>query len=431
MTVSLIGDGIYFVAIAWEALRLSNTTIAISLVGIAWMLPTIVFLVLGGAVSDRVDRRRLLLCAAFIQAVAIGAIGVLVTVGGVELGVILVPVAVYGAANAFFLPAFEAIVPMIVSPGELTQVSAIEQFMRPLALQLAGPAIGGVLIALAGTGTAFLVDAGSFLAPVGALIAIRIPRRCSRREADERGSLTGIADAMRFVRANSWLWRTLLAAALTMFLFVGPFQVLLPYVVKNGLHAGSGTLGAIRACGGAGALVGALAVGQRGVSGWPVRAMLVGWSLQCLTLAGYALAMNAWLFGAISLIGGAFGAGANVVWGTLIKTRVPNHMLGRVASLDWLTSLGLVPVSYAITGPVAAALGATTTLLGAGVLAAATMLGFALASRSRSCRESVVLRPSPAGPWTRLQLRAAGDPAVGGASVPVLAAPPVMRSVGD
>lgn len=395
MTVSLLGDGIYFVAIAWEALRLSNTTMAVSLVGIAWMLPTVAFLLTGGALSDRIDRRRLMLWATLGQALAIGAIGVLITLGSIQLWAMLVLVAICGAANAFFLPAFEAIVPTILEPGDLPQASALDQFIRPLAFQLAGPAIGGIVIAIAGTGTAFLLDAATFLVVAGALVAMRLPRWHPAGDPRERRSLTDIGEAVRFVRANPWLCRTLLAAGLTMLLFVGPSQVLLPFVVKNVLHAGSGTLGAIRACGGVGALIAAVGVSQRGLPGWPVRAMLAGWALQCLTLAGYALASDAWLFGAISLIGGGFGAAASVVWGTLMKTQVPNELLGRVASLDFLVSIGLVPVSFAITGPIAQAIGAEATLLGAGVLAAATMFVFALLTPSRRRARTSIRPPRP------------------------------------
>src|SRR5579884_718045 len=116
MTVSLLGDGIYFVAIAWEALRLWNSTMAISLVGVAWMLPTVIFLLLGGALSDRIDRRRLMVGASLVQGVAIGTIGVLASAGALRVWTMLVLVAVYGAADAFFLPAFEAIVPTILEP---------------------------------------------------------------------------------------------------------------------------------------------------------------------------------------------------------------------------------------------------------------------------------------------------------------------------
>jgi DHA3 family tetracycline resistance protein-like MFS transporter len=152
MTVSLLGDGIYFVAIAWQAYDLSNAPTALSVVGVAWTLPTVVFLLLGGAISDRIERRRVLLFASVAEALAIGAIGVLAVTGALQLWMLLGLVAVYGAGEAFFNPAFDAIVPTLVDPEQLTAASALDHFVRPLALQLLGPALGGALIALSGPG---------------------------------------------------------------------------------------------------------------------------------------------------------------------------------------------------------------------------------------------------------------------------------------
>jgi MFS family permease len=388
MTVSLLGDGIYFVAMVWEALRLSNTAMSVSLVGVAWTLPMVAFLLLGGTVSDRLERRRVLLAASLVQALAIGAVGVLAVAGAVHLWALLLLVAVYGAAQAFFLPAFEALIPMLVPRDELGQASALDQFVRPLSVQLVGPALGGILIAIAGTGAAFLADAGTFILAAGALLAIRLPRIHAALPSP-RGALGGTREGIRFVLENPWLWRTLLAAALTVLVFWGPYQVLLPFLVKNELHSGSATLGLIRALGGVGAVLAALVVSQTGLPGWAMRAMFAGWALQSLTLAGYALAREAWLFAAISLVGGACSAMANVVWGTLMKTRVPNHLLGRVSSLDWLVSIALVPVSFALTGPVAGLFGARATLLAGGVLATATMTAFMLVSASRRSKSKL------------------------------------------
>jgi hypothetical protein len=170
------------------------------------------------------------------------------------------------------------------------------------------------------------------------------------------------------------LWRILLAASVTLLLFVGPSEVVLPFLVKNGLHGGSASLGLIRALSGVGALTAALAVSQSGLPRRAQRAMLTGWALQCLTLAGFAVAQRAWLFAAVALVGGACGAVGNVVWGTLMKTRVPNHLLGRVASLDLVVSIGLVPVSFALAGPAAGLLGARATLLAGGVVACGVLL---------------------------------------------------------
>ncbi|MGE5617388.1 MAG: MFS transporter [Candidatus Woesearchaeota archaeon] len=393
MTVSLLGDGIYFIAIAWEALRLSNTALAVSLVGVAWTLPTVAFLLLGGTLSDRIERRRLLVWASLIQALAVGVIGVLEIGGAIHLWMLLGLVAVYGAGQAFFLPAFEAVVPMLVEPDELASASALDQFVRPLSIQLIGPAVGGILVAVAGTGPAFLLDATSFLFCALTLMAMRIRPAAAAQSRIGGSRLSGLGEGVRFVLANPWLWKTLLAAALTMLLFLGPYQVLLPFVVKNELHGSSAMVGVIRAIGGGGAIIAALTVSQTGLPGWAFRAMFVGWAIQALTLAGFAVAHQAWLFAAISLIGGAAGAAANVVWGTLMKTRVPNRLLGRVASLDWLVSIGLVPLSFALTGPVAGLLGARLTLLCGGLIAAGTLIVFLLISSEQRRLRTAVRRP--------------------------------------
>ncbi len=376
MTVSLLGNGIYFVAVAWEAYSLSNAPTALSVVGVAWTLPTVLFLLVGGALSDRVERRRLLLLASLVEAGAIGAIGVLVVAGDLRLWMLLALVAVYGAAEAFFNPAFAAIVPSLVDVEELAAATALDQFVRPLAVQILGPAIGGVLVALSGTGVAFLVDAATFLVSVGTLLAMRGAGPASAPARSARTALGEIADGFRFVRANPWLWGTLSAASLSLLAFFGPVQVLLPYLVKNELHGGGGMFGAIRAAGGVGSILTAFAVAQSGLPRRCVTVMFAAWALESLLLIGFAVATGAWIFALISLAGGALAATGNIVWGTLMQTLVPNELLGRVSSFDWLVSIGLIPLSFAITGPLAQALGVRTTLLAAGGLGAGVMIAF-------------------------------------------------------
>ncbi|MGI8714840.1 MAG: MFS transporter [Solirubrobacteraceae bacterium] len=377
MTVSLLGDGIYFVAIAWQVYALSNAPTALSVVGVAWTLPTVLFLLLGGAFSDRLERRRLLLISSLVEAVAIGLIGVLAVTGALQLWMLLVLVAVYGAGEAFFMPAFEAIVPTLISDEHFTAASALSQFVRPLAVQLLGPALGGVLVALTGAGPAFLVDAGTFAVSVAMVLAMRrVPSSAPRAARGVRSALREIADGFAFVRANPWLWGTLMGASLSLLAFYGPFSVLLPYLVKNRLHGGGATFGAIRAASGVGAILGALAVARTGLPRRFIMFMFAAWAGQGAMLIGFAVATGAWTFALISLLSGVLGATANVVWGTLMMTLVPNELRGRVSSFDWTVSIGLIPLSFAITGPIAQALGAETTLIGAGVLAAVLMLAF-------------------------------------------------------
>lgn len=376
MSVSLLGDGIYFVAIAWQAYALSNAPTALSVVGAAWTLPTVVFLLVGGAVSDRLERRRVLIAASVTEALAVGLIGVLSVTGALELWMLLGLVAVYGAAEAFFLPSFEAIVPTLVDPDDYTAATALDHFVRPMAVQLLGPALGGILVAVANPGVAFLVDGATFLVTVCTLSMMRTTPHLGGTRRSAREAMAEIAEGFRFVRANPWLWGTLMAACLSLLAFFGPYQVLVPYLVKNHLHGGGAMFGAIKAAGGVGAILSAAAIAQAGLPRRCISLMFTAWSLQALALVGFAVADHAWAFAIIALVGGGLSAAGNVVWGTLMKALVPNEMLGRVSSFDWLVSIGLIPLSFAITGPIAEAVGAETTLVAAGVIGAVTTIAF-------------------------------------------------------
>jgi MFS family permease len=375
MSVSLLGDGIYLVAIAWQVYELSNAPTALSIVGVAWTLPLVLFVLLGGVVSDRVDRRKVMIAADVIRFLGIAALGALSLAGVLELWHVIVLVAVYGAGEAFFGPAFGAIVPDIVPPNQLVQANSLNQLMRPLAHRLVGPALGGALIAAIGAGGAFLVDAGTFLVSA-ATLALMQPRPVARGDRKQRSVGTDILEGWRFVRSRTWLWGTLIAASITLLVFWGPHEVLIPFIVKNALGGDAADLGLIFAAGGLGSVLAAIAVGQRGLPRRHITFMYVTWTVGGLVIAGYGLATAVWQAMAVSFVIGAFDTAGLIVWGTLMHRLVPSALLGRVESFDWLVSIALVPVSFAITGPIAAGVGAETTLIGAGLLGGLGTLAF-------------------------------------------------------
>ncbi len=157
-----IGDGIFIVALAWEAYSISDRPSALAYVGLATSAPQIVFLLLGGAVSDRFSRRRLLFWADVARGLAVASLALLLAFGGGHLWQLCAVGAVIGTATAFASPAFDALVPELVPEHELTQANAIDQFVRPTAIQLAGPALGGVAVAVLRPWGAFAADAATF-----------------------------------------------------------------------------------------------------------------------------------------------------------------------------------------------------------------------------------------------------------------------------
>jgi DHA3 family tetracycline resistance protein-like MFS transporter len=367
MCVSLMGDGIFLVAMAWQVYALSNAPTALALVGIAMTVPTIAFLLLGGVLSDRVDRRRVMLAADIARGIAVLLMAVLSITGVLALWHVVALVALYGAGAAFFGPAFDAIVPDVLPSSDLAQANSLDQFVRPVALRLAGPALGGLLIDAVGVGTAFAFDAASFAISVLALLSMstRAPRPAAEAPASVGADIrTGLA----YVRRHVWLWATFATAAVAYLLFMGPAEVLLPYIVKNELGGRAADLGLVFAAGGIGSVGCAVVLGQRGLPKRDITFMYAAWTLATVAVAGYGLASAVWQLMLASLAFNALETAGTIVWATAKQRHVPAALLGRVSSLDWLISIGLLPVSFALTGPVSAAIGAQATLVAAGLI---------------------------------------------------------------
>jgi MFS family permease len=373
MAISLIGDGIFLVAMAWQAYELWNAPAALSLLGIGMTIPTIAFLLPAGVLSDRVDRRSLMLGADLARALVLAALAVLALMGLLTFWELVLLVALYGVGTAFFTPAFEAIVPDIVPSADLAAANSLDQFVRPITLRLAGPALGGALVAGVGTGVAFSVDAFSFLISAFAVFLMRPPAH--PRSEHVESSLGAVKEGLRFVRRRVWLWGTLVSAAIAYLAFMGPAEVLLPYVVKNELHASAGDLGLVFAAGGIGAIGAALFMGQRGHPHRDVTLMYAVWTLATLAVAGYGLATASWQLMIACLFFNALETVGTIIWATIKQRHVPASMLGRVSSLDWLISIGLLPLSFALTAPIAGLIGVRATLVGAAVIGGAATLG--------------------------------------------------------
>jgi DHA3 family tetracycline resistance protein-like MFS transporter len=372
--VSLLGDGVYIVAIAWQVYELSDTPTALSLVGVAWTLPMAAFLLVGGVVSDRFDRREIMIATDLARAVAVAVIAVLSITGALELWHLILLAVVFGTGDAFFGPAFNSVVPQIVPQRLLVQANSLDQFIRPFMMALAGPAIGGLTVAALGAGAAFALDAGSFLLSAVAISLMSAGHKVDRGDEEPRSALADMREGFRFVRQHAWLWGTLLGAAISLLAFWGPVEVLVPFRIKNDLGGGADAFGLVLAAGGVGAILAAVAMAQLGLPRKHMTFMYVAWAVGCLGIAGLAFATVLWQAMVSSFAQQALFASGLIVWGTLIQTLVPARLLGRVTSLDWFVSTCLVPVSFALTGPVAAAVGAEATLAGAGVLAAAATL---------------------------------------------------------
>jgi DHA3 family tetracycline resistance protein-like MFS transporter len=373
--ISLLGDGFFSVALAWQVYEISDAPTALSVVGAAWTLPVVIFILLGGVFSDRYDRRWLMIGADMVRAAAIGALGVLSLMGVIELWHIVVLIAFVGLGDAFFNPSSTAIVPDLLPDELLPQANALQGLFRPLTVRLVGPAIGGFTVAALGPGTAFVVDGASFLLSAVALAAIATRPTRHVVAHGVRQTIAEVREGLAFVRRNPWCWATLVAAMFSLLVFIGPVQVLLPYLVKYRLGLEADALGIIFAVGGVGSIVAAIWLGQSGLPRRRVTVMYGAWSAGVALLAGYGVMNGLWQALAIGLVTAALFQIGQIIWVTLLQQLVPRELLGRVVSLDWLMSTGLVPLSFALTGPVSELLGPGTTMVAGGLVGSVLMGG--------------------------------------------------------
>ena len=399
MAISLLGDGVTLVAIAWQVYQLSDAPTALGITMMAMSVPQVLLLLFGGIVTDRFERRWVMLGADLVRAVALLAMGVLSITGTLQIWHMALIAAVYGAGNAFFGPAFDAMVPDLVPEPLLAQANSLDHFVRPVATRLLGPALGGWIIAASGVGWAFMVDALSFAVSVACLIRLGSVRRALAHQdaGDPPASIWAeVREGFAFVRSRVWLWGTFAAAALAYLVFLGPAEVLLPYIVKNELGGTAGDLGTVYSMGGLGAITASVWIAQRGIPRRNMTFIYVAWSLSTLAVAGYGFAHLPWQVMLACFAFNALETAGLIVWLTTKQSMVPTRLLGRVSSLDWLISIGLMPVSYALAGPVAASFGARQTLIGAGMLGAAITLGFLFLPGMRASERAMAHIPAQA-----------------------------------
>jgi MFS family permease len=376
MTVSFIGDGIYTIAIAWQTYDLSESPSALAAVGIAWSLPQMVLLLASGVLSDRIDRRHLMIAGDVIRGLAIGTIGALSIAGALTMPRLIALIVVYGAGQAIFGPAFSSIVPTIVPDDLLVEANSLGQFVRPVAWTLIGPVVGGVLIAGVGVGGAFVADATTFAFSALMIVAMRT-RHVARFEGERPSAWADLKEGFGYVRRTTWLWVAMVAATVSLLATWGPWEVLVPHVVRFDLGGSAAALGLVFGAGGVGALVAALAMGQRGrLPRRAVTILYVSWAIGMLMTAGFGLVSEVWQAMAVALVAETCITVLIVIWVTLVQRLVPTELLGRVSSLDWLISTAGVPLSFAVVGPAADAFGVDATLIAAGVLGAAITFAF-------------------------------------------------------
>ncbi len=367
--MSLVGDGVVPVALAFAVLDLTGSATDLGVVLAARTIALVASLLVGGVVADRVGRRRVMIAADLLRLVTQGAIGLLLVSGDATVAQIAVSQALLGAASGFFNPASSGLIPAVAGTW-LQQANALRG-MAMAAGNIAGPAIAGVLVVATGPGVALLVDAASY--GVSAILLARV-RSDAPGPASAKHFLTDLRDGFTEVRSRTWVWSIIVVFSLVNML-AAAFPVLGALTAKRHL-GGAAAWAAILASRAVGSLIGSTTLLRLR----PRRPLLAA-TLACMitALPTLLLAVPAPLVVIViaALISGIGPMVFNTLWETTLQQYIPATARSRVSSYDWFGSIVLQPLGYALIGPLAAGVGVSAALYlcgGLEIVAAATLL---------------------------------------------------------
>jgi MFS family permease len=355
-TASLLGTAMSAVAIAFAVLASGGTATSLGVVFTANIVPMIAFMLGGGVIADRLGRRPVMLTADVARCAAQCALAVALFLGRPHLWLFVVVAFVVGTGNAFFQPALSGLAVQLAPRDQLGNANALLGMAEPAA-SVAGPALAGILIAVARPAAPIALDGASYAVSAVALALLRFPEA---RRQPARSLRRDLADGWAAFSSRSWLWLQTVQFTLFNLLTWGPYLVLGPVLAKQYL-GGARAWGAILACYGGGAILGGLlALGRR-----PRRPLVVatlatlGFALPPLALAlqlpVVAVAAGALLAGLGSALGGAIAT-------TVTQQRLPADVLSRVGAFNMVGAYAFGPLAFIAAGPVAAAVGARDVL---------------------------------------------------------------------
>ncbi len=368
--VSTIGDMFYAVALPWFVLSSGGTPRDLGIVLAAYGIPRAGFVLLGGALSDRLQPRRMMLLADIARALLVGGLAAIVLLDMHTLWILCAIAAPLGAFEGLFLPASMAILPSIMSDDDLQAGNAINMATVQIST-LAGPSVGGIIVASVRSGIAFVIDAGTFVVSAIALAAMRgkrapkgstaVAEAASTEAPGEVISEESAEDEPKtfwaLLRTSRLLQTGLAVSIVANLAFGGLIEVALPDLAHGPLHAGATGFGLMLSTFGAGALAGTLIGATMGKL--PRRGLiallfsLVQGVLVAVTpftggLTGAAITMAAW---------GLFNSMSNVLLITLLQQKLPRSLMGRIMGAFGFANFGLYPISVAVGGVVVDRLG--------------------------------------------------------------------------
>ena len=383
-SLSLIGDFFSYIAIAWLVLQLTGSSLALGSVLVVQAIPRGVLMLVGGAISDRWSPRMTMLASMGLRVALVAPLAALVLTGHVQMWELYAISFVFGAVDAFFLPARSSILPSLVADHQLEAGNAVLNVSGQVSV-VVGPALAGLVVATAGTGWAFAADAACFA--VGALVVFWLPTAAKVKAAgaaEPQGGIGGqILAGFRYAWADIGIRAALIIIAAIDFGAAGAIGIGLPTLAHDRYAEGAAGFGILLGAFGVGATAGALA------SGMVKRPDRMGWIMVAtaawlgLTIGSIGLIPTLPPAAVVMALAGLASGAVNTLGISWLQRRTDPAMQGRIMSLVMMASMGLAPLSYALSGAIAD-INPTVLFLGAGalMLAAAAATGASRSVRS-------------------------------------------------
>lgn len=339
-TVSIFGNQLYFVALPFQILALKGTALQLGTGFTIFATAQLVTILFGGALVDRLSRRRVILGTDLVSAVVVGAVAWLGVAHRLEIPHLYLLSAFFGATFSFYTPAMQAIMPELVPKDILVPGNALRGVSRQTGHVL-GPLIGGLVVATAGAPWAFAIDAATFAFSFAVFL---FSSRPVREPAPRKPLLAEIREGFAFTFSVTWIWVSIVGFAATNGFFFAGFTVALPILVLKVLHGTAATYGVIGAAAGVGEIVGGLLVGN-----FHFRTLLVGtYVFSALLGLAFAIYGIAPLLPVVMLGAFAFSLciiGSNTHWESALQKYVPSNLIGRVTSVDYFGSFLVGPLA--------------------------------------------------------------------------------------
>ena len=373
-----MGTWITRIATSWLVYRLTGSAFLLGVVGFCGQIPTLVLAPFAGVLVDRHDRHRMLVWTQVLSALQSLALAILAFTHVINVAWILVLQVAQGIINAFDTPARQSfVVQMVDDPADLPNAIALNSTMVN-GSRIIGPSIGGIIIAAAGEGWCFLIDAISYGAVIWSLLEMRVPRAEAHSRRHGR-MLDELRDGFRYVSSFLPVRTALLLLALVAMMGM-PYSVLMPVVASRTLHGGPHTLGFLMTASGAGAVAGALYMASRRSVLGLGRVMVASTALFGVGLVAFGLARSLWVALLILPIVGAGMMVEMASTNTILQTIVEERLRGRVMAYYTMAFLGTAPIGSLIAGIAATHIGVSATIIlgGAACLLGAAWLAFRL-----------------------------------------------------